>query len=194
MAYAARKTNLKQAVHIILFMTILATVTYALSSLADNPSAQISKERLDIFYNTSTEVQFAGKEAAVEFFEKHLHKEFEGVMYVSSRLESAPLQKETIVLTKFEYLRDIKKAYEISKFDEIVNGIISFDIADDGRSANIKDRTYTVASVPQEKSEGYNLRQFINCDKLYVLNDKDILQLKSSTCQVEGHMSKAHAL
>lgn len=203
MAYTARKTNLKHLAHIMLFTSIMAGGHILFSTLKqvhaeNNDVNTITKERLDAFYNDTVTVQLAGEERALEFFEKHLHPEFEGVMHVVSKIEAASVQDETVVLTRFEYLRDTKKAYEISTIEELKSGIVSYEIAKDGRSANVKDRTYTRANISLEKPEGkselYDLRQFINCDQLYVLSEEDVLLLKSSSCEVEGQMSKVQAL
>ena len=201
MAYKARKTKLKHLLHIMLITAGMAVGGQILFSApgqvhADNgEESQITKERLDKLYEDSVTAQLAGEKESTAFAEKHLHDEFESVMHSAFNLEGAPPQKETKVFTKFEYLRDIKKAYEVSTIEEVKSGIVSYDIAADGRSAEVKDRTYTVASIPMPaekgKSQLYSLRQFINCDNLYVLSVGDVLLLKSSSCNVEGQLSKA---
>ncbi len=203
MAYAARKTKLKNVVHIMLLTTLIAggNALFASSDqvLAEDDNAQIiTKERLESFYEASVAVQLAGETEATAFFDKHLHKDFEGVMHIESKIENAPIQKETIVSTRFEYLRDLKKAYEISTIEELKSGIVSYDIAEDGRSANVKDRTYSLVHLPLEVSKGkteiYNFRHFVNCENFYVLSEEDVLLLKSNTCEAEGQMNKAQSL
>jgi hypothetical protein len=204
MANASSKTSYKHVVHIMLLTSMMAAGGYTLFSKSKQIRAQnnnvntITKERLDTFYENTVAVQLAGEKESVEFFEKHLHGEFEGVMHVISKIENASMQEETIVLTKFEYLRDIKKTYETATIEELKSGIVSYDVAEDGNSAIVKDRTYTMVNIPIEKAKGefevYNLRQFIICDKLYVLSEEDVILLKSSSCEVEGQMSKSQAL
>jgi len=204
MAYTARKTKFKNVVHMMLLTAVMTAGGHALFTTSksvwaeDGDAGEITKERLDAFYERSVAAQMTGEKEILAFADKHLHKDFESVMHVTSKIEGAPTQKETTVLTKFEYLRDIKKAYKISTVEELKSGIVSYDIAKDGRSAKIKDRTYTMVSIPlgasQGKSEVYNLRQFINCDSFYTLSETDVLLLKSSTCEIEGQMSKAQNL
>ena len=204
MTYKARNKKLKHIAYIMLFTAIMAAGWHTLFSTskqvhADNGvSDEITKERLDKFYEDSISAQMAGQKEAVNFIKKHLHKDLEGVVHVNSRIDGGPVQKETIVLTKFEYMRDLKKAYEISTIEEIKSGVVSHDIEQDGRSAKVKDRTYTMASVSlateQGKPQLYHLRQFIDCDNLYVLSENDVLQLKSSSCEVEGQFNKAQEL
>lgn len=204
MAYAARKTNLKNVVHIMFITTVMAVGGHTLFAPTgqvradDSATNQITKDRLDVFYDASVKMQLAGENEAIKFFDKHLHKDYEGVMHVKSHIEGAPTQEQSVVLTKFEYLRDIRKAYRISTLEEVQSGMTSYNVSSDKRTAKVKDQTYTMSVVPMETSQGksqtYNLRQYIFCEHFYTLNKKDVLQLKSSTCNVEGKMNKSFAL
>lgn len=176
---------------------LLLTLFAPTLAMAGNTDV-ITKERLDQFYKDSVVAQLAGEKEAVVFAQNHVHQNFDAVMHITSKMEGTPEQKETMILTKFEFIRDTKKSYKISSINDIKSGIVSYDIEKDERSANVKDRTYTMVSIPvdmgKDKEALYNLRQFIHCDSFYVLNRADVLQLKSSTCNVEGSMSEAQDL
>ncbi len=203
MAYAARKINLKHVVHIALLTSIMTMGGNVLFSKSKHVHAgnldasKITKERLDAFYDASVEVQLEGGMDTIAFYERHLHKEYEGVMHLTSKIDNAPAKEETIVLTKFEHLRDIKKAYELGTIEGVQSGIVSYELSEDLRSAQVKDRTYSVASIPLPadggKSSVYHLRQFINCDNSFVLSDDDIILLKANSCKIEVQMSKVQA-
>lgn len=200
MAHKAKVRTLKHAAYILLLTATMAGGWQALFSKAKSVHAEdlgkkkITKDSLSAFYDRSVDVQLAGEEQAVAFYKKHLHKDYEGVMHVSTRVDNVLQQQETIVLTKYEYLRTTEKAYRMSTFKELQSGVVSYNISEDGRSAKVSDRTYLMSVLPQTKTQSYNLRQFVSCDQFYILSEEDVLQLKSSTCQVEGQMSKAHAL
>jgi len=197
--------KLKRTAHIMLFIasSVIGGCAYfsqpVWAQTQNQDSSKITKEQLDSYYKDLVAAQLAGEKEATIFMDEHTHPDFESVMHVTSKIDGAPEpQKETVVLTKFESLRDIKKAYEMGTIDVIKSGIVSYDIAKDGRSAKVKDRTYTMASFPLNteggKTQTFNLRQYIDCDNFYVLSDKDVIQLKSGTCEVQGQMSKAQEL
>ncbi len=200
MAYRAKTTNFKHVIHIILIASVIilggnillskSKLVEAENILAGKNADKITKDRLNTLYDLSLKAQLSGAKDAVEFYKKHIHKEYEGAMHVEISINNTLAKKETILLTKFEYLRETEEAYKVGKFKELKNGIVSYEIAKDGRSAKVKDRAYLLADIPRKKDGTYKLRQFINCDQLYVLNDKNVMQLKSSTCKVEGRMNK----
>ena len=152
-------------------------------------SKEITKERLDALYEESIAAQKKGAEATVAFAEKHVHDDFEAVMHVSTKIGDAPAQSETMVFTKFEYIRDAKKGMAIGNILEIESGILTYDISEDGRMAKVKDRTYSLTRAKVKTGDQlkyFNMEQFTNCDNRYVVNYDGVIQMKNSTCEVEG--------
>lgn len=152
-------------------------------------SKEITKERLDVLYEESIAAQKKGVEATVAFAEKHVHSDFEAVMHVSTKIGDAPAQSETMVFTKFEYIRDAKKGMALGDILELESGILTYEISEDGRFADVKDRTYSLTSA-KVKTGGqlkyFDMEQFMNCDSHYVVNYDGVIQIKNSTCEVEG--------
>ena len=197
---AALAAELKKPTQIMLLMAtaVLGGYVFSASPALAGDASKITKERLDQFYKDSTASQLSGVEEAIAFTEQHLHEDLETIMHVTSKIEGAPDQEETLIYNKTEFLADTRRGFDIGKIEEIKSGVVSHKIAKDGRSAQVKDRTYSMASIPMPISETevqvYNLRQYLNCDNIYVLSEADVLQLKTSTCEVKGQMSRLQDL
>ncbi len=200
MIITAFATKFKKPTQIMLLMAtaIMGLSVFSTSTAIANDTSKITKERLDKFYEDSIVAQLASVDEAMAFTEKHLHEDLETIMHMTSKIEGGLDQEETSVYDKAKFLEDTRKGFDVGKIEEIKSEVVSYDIAKDERSAQVKDRIYSMASIPMPVSETeiqmYTLRQFVNCDNLYVLNDADVLQIKTSTCEVKGQLSRAQDL
>lgn len=181
---------LKKPISILMLFALGVFGFYFISQSTEAQSFKgITKERLDALYKESIASQKKGGKATTAFAEKHVHDDFEAVMHVNTKLGNAPAQSKTMVFTKFEYIRDAKQGMEMGDLLEVESGIITHDISADGRSAKVKDRTYSLTSVKMglgDQLKHFHMEQFIDCDNHYVVNHNGVIQLKNSTCEVEG--------
>lgn len=198
MTYKIRKSKFRRMAQIMIFAAVIG-ISQIGNCFADSASmSKITKERLDKLYNESITMQLAGEDDAIAFVKKHLHEDYEGVVHLDLKVEGGPAKKSTNVITKYEYVRDMKENYETSTIEDLESGIVSYEIISDGKSAKVKDHTYAVSNIifeaEKRKKVFFKLRQFITCDNLYVLSDKNVVLLKSGTCEIEGQLSKGKSL
>ncbi|MFP4097274.1 MAG: hypothetical protein ACLFP8_01250 [Alphaproteobacteria bacterium] len=197
MAHSVQRN--RKPVYIMLLLAVTATSGYAL--LTSDKTAQatvggetITKARLDQFYKESISAQLTGAKEATAFMQEHLHDDFETIMHVKSQMGRAPAQEDKIAMTKEQFLQNTEQAYKVGEIKDIDTEILSYEITEGGREVTVQDVTHTMVHVPVNvegyKPEIFSLRQKIECDNLYVLNDTNTLQLKSGTCDVDGMMEK----
>ncbi len=171
------------------YTLILLFLCISMPSLAAD---KLTEDGIRKFYKRAAEVQLEGAKPAIEFFEKHIHKDAQMTLNMITNVKGAPPQKETVKHDKKSLLRDTRTGYKTSKLNDLENTVLAIKIANDGKSAKVKDTTYGSSTMNIPTPGGilpYNLEQSMLCDGEIVLGDDGTIQSKDSTCNVEMTMT-----
>lgn len=149
----------------------------------------LTEEIIKKFYDDATQVQFEGGEATVNFLEKHTHDDaVNTVMLRTIRPGSAP-EKQKIISDKSKLLEDTKAAYEKGSVESIDTDVMTIDIAEDGQSAAIVEKTKYVYKLALSETEEVLLKTDQSCD-VEILLEENIIKTGDADCTVEVKIQK----
>lgn len=150
--------------------------------------SDLTEDNVRSFYKESIDVQLAGLKPTMDFMKKHTHEDARTVINVISNMAGAPQQKQTMSMNKEELLRETQKGMEMGDLQSIESTILVLKISEDGRSANVKDSTYSEFTMSMNAPHGvvtFRAEQSMLCDSLVVLNDEGVIQSKDNNCSSE---------
>ncbi len=174
--------------------TILSTAFVMLAMavpicVAHAGDASLTEERINAFYEESLAAQKAGLVETIGFLEEHVHENSTTVINTISHMQGAPQNKQAMTLNKQELLRETEKGRQAMDLKSIENKILSVTVAADGRSAQVKDTTYSTLVLKMPGPGGqpvqFNVEQSMLCDTEIVLNDANVIQNKNNVCNSE---------
>lgn len=148
----------------------------------------LTEDRVRNFYKESIDVQMKGIKPTMAFMKEHTHKDSSTIINVISNMAGAPQQKQKLSMNKEELLRETQKGMEMGDLETIENNILVLKIDKDGRSATVKDSTYSEFTMTMSGPQGimtFRAEQSMLCDSLIVLNDEDVIQSKDNNCSSE---------
>ena len=145
---------------------------------------KLTESHIRSFYKKSSDVQLEDGEKAVAFLEKHTHEDAKNKLRMKTMMAGKAPDKKTVITDKETLISDTKAAYEKGKVETVENEIVSFDIAEDGMSAIIVDKTLSDFTLTLSEKQELMIRSKQTCDALIVVQD-GIIQTKNSECDVE---------
>ena len=153
-------------------------------------SIVLTEDLIEEFYAESKRVQLEGAEATIAFFKKHTHDDVENTVYLRTIQPKGPPQKQTLTSNKEKFLEETKAAYEKGMVDRIETELTSIEIAEDGQSALVHEKTESDYTLNLSETEKVVLKSQQSCDVDIVMND-GVPQTHKSECDVEVRVEQA---
>ena len=100
-------------------------------------------------------------------------------------------QKHSVTYNKAKIIENTRKGYEFGSLSDIQSDVVSVNIASNGKSAKVKDKTFSLFNMNRMSSLGnvaFTNEQSMYCDAVLVLNSRGVIQSKSGICNVEVTM------
>lgn len=169
-----------------LFLTFLICVTANVAYAAE----QLSEQAIRDFYQKAVDVQLEGAEPTVAFLEKHIAPKAVATMHMITNIKSVPPKKNTEKFNKTRLINTTRQGYKIMKLKTIESTVLSIKVAEDGRSATVKDSTFStlIQNIPAPQGVlAFDTEQSMLCDGEVFL-EEGVIKAGSSTCNVEVTM------
>lgn len=151
----------------------------------------LTEDSIRAFYKQAVRVQLEGEAPTVEFLKTHTHEDAQITMNLITNFKGSPPQKQALKHSKKDVIKETRLGYSRSKLESIENTVLVIKIADDGRSAMVKDTTFAVFMLNVPMPNGIKLfhtEQSMLCDGEVLLSDAGVIQAKDSVCNVEATM------
>tara|TARA_R110002095_G_scaffold62103_1_gene52457 strand:- start:1287 stop:1832 length:546 start_codon:yes stop_codon:yes gene_type:complete len=171
---------------------LVAGLLGAAYSVSADDGSVLTEDRVNAFYQGSVDAQMKGVKPTYEFIKKHTHDEADITIHSISNMDGSLPQKQTMSLNKQELLRETQKGMELIQMGKVENNILRLEISEDGKSAKVKDNTYSVFTLSMDLVTKFRVEQSMLCDSVIVLNNDNIVQTKSSVCNSEDHVKQTH--
>ncbi len=168
-------------------MEIMPADEAAVEVIDETPTIKkdvLTEEAIRAFYKQAADVQIKGSTETLAFLEKHTHENARNELHMRTRMEGQPPQKTTVISDKATVLKETKEAYEKGNVDSIETEIIEVDIADDGQSAKVIEKTSSDFTLSISETKTLLIASKQSCDTEVVLT-AGVVQTKESECDVE---------
>lgn len=152
---------------------------------------RITEQAIRSFYKESAEIQMEEKDTAVAYFKKHLAEDAVLMVRTITNMEGVPPQKQEMKFNKKEMVEETERGYQYGRVQKIENTVLRVDIAEDGKSARVKDSSFAIMSINIPGPQGnvpMKSENSILCDDTIVLGANGVLQIKDSVCNMEVSM------
>ncbi len=139
---------------------------------------KLTSDNINDFYYKTGDVLTRGTKNILAFSDKHRHPEFESMTIIPIVDENGVIV-DTIekIKSKTQGMTIIKNSASVfDKISSVKSDVLSFKISEDGRSANVKNRT--IISYDQETP----INMTAECEDDIVLSSDGVIQAKKSKC------------
>ncbi len=151
----------------------------------------LTEDNLKSFYKDYISIQTGSPDNAIAFLKKHIHEDFKMTVNVITKMEGAPSQKQVLDFNKEELLQETRKGMEVGKTVSVDHNIISMKISDDGKSARVKDSSFSIIrlSIGNEQMPAKFVdEQSMLCDATLVVGESGLIVIKESVCNSEDYI------
>ncbi len=162
-------------------------VVPAVEDVAQNQGGQIEKLTEDLikdFYKQAETASLTGGKVALEFLDRHTAEEAKTKLHMRTTVPNKPPVKNIVTSDKATMLSETKDAYERGSVDSMKTEVISVEIADDGKSASVMEKTISDYSLTLSEKQKVNVSTEQSCDTEIILNE-GVIQTGASECDVE---------
>lgn len=166
-----------------------ACVCLSVPALAED---QLTEDAIRDFYKQAAEALMADEETAVAHLEKHFHEDVKLTMITKMTFEDIPPMESLIIYDKKTYISDTRFSYKTGKTEKIESEILSLEIAPDGKSAKVSDKTHIYMAI--ELPTPSKTEIVSTCDDEIILNDEAMIQVKDVKCNLEMEIPSTEAV
>ena len=179
--------------HVLVFRGFYASMMLVVFLVTFVPQSSYARDtlterKIKAFYKESSEVQMMGADVVEAFMEEHIHEKSETTVHSITNMPGLPPQKQTMVYDKDSLVRDSRQAFEVGEVELVENKVLSIEISSDGRSAKVKDSTYSVFNLTIPTPQGMMQmmsEQSMLCDDNLVIGRDGVIQSKGAVCSAE---------
>jgi hypothetical protein len=169
------------------FLSLMTILTAAMVFPAHAEQDRITEAAIRSFYKDAAQAHQLPYDRYVSYLEQNMAADYSGTVATTINIPGQQPIQQTITQTKQEMLATSKRDYEAMHGTKIVNEVVKIEIAADGRSAKVQDRTIftgmTMGGPSAEKPV------FIDgggpCVDSLILSPEGILQASHSSCIIE---------
>ncbi len=179
------------AKQILLVVSVFFIASLMLLKAASANSELLTESKIKAFYKEYISIQMGYTDEAIAFLKRHIHNDFEMKINVINNMEGSPSQKQELNFNKDELLSATRKGMSIGKTKSVDHNIISIKISDDGKSAKVKDSSFSIINLSigsAQMSAKFIDEQSMLCDTTLVLGDDNRVLIKNSVCNSEDNI------
>ncbi|MGH1403543.1 MAG: hypothetical protein ACRBDL_04815 [Alphaproteobacteria bacterium] len=176
---------------------LLVCTCLSVSALPSYAADRLTRDSIQEYYDVSTKVQLKGGEETMAFFKKHIGDEAKITVNATTYIKGQEPAKETVTHSKGKVLQATQAGYKAGYPVKLKSTIVSVDIAQDGRSARVKDTSHAIymLTLPLDGSVGgrsakFKSEQLMHCDSTVFINSSNIIQSGDAVCTSEILMSE----
>lgn len=175
-------------------MKILKIAAFLVMTMAVSAPAMaknLTEKDITDFFQESADVQKRGKKKAIEFLEEHVSDD--AVIHLTTMVKMAgdPTTREDVrTFTKEEMIAATSDSFDVGEVDRVETKVISVEISDDKKSAEVKDTNFTLMRMQVPGADGQKIEltseTTMFCSDTVVMNDKNVIQITKSECTAEA--------
>lgn len=168
---------------------LLAGVCFLVFPIAAKADDALTKDSIKAFYAQSIEVQLAGKEETLAFYNKHMSEDVTAILNLVNRVSGAPVEKSRFEYNKAELLSETEKGFDLARIKDMEGSVISSVIAPDGKTAKVKNSFVSKGVVRIPTPNGMvsaRMEQSALCDDDLMLSGDGIIVYTKSICNAES--------